>query len=280
MTLLIFKNGIQIWRYTASLILLTLVLQSCEKRKIEPIIDTFPMNQGSEWHYQRTLYVTVFESESSDLVEDVDTIQNSYKLWVAKDTVLNDTMYVTVFESFEKENVNYKSQEYYFLDEEGLKLYAMKGSSGAINLGKSAAEFNSVPAFSMDRFLDFLPPDQFSGLLYFIPPRFSLQLPLKEDSYWTCTQSNSSSAFRIDKKVSGTDLLKVGGTEFACFRVEWLYIDYFEDIDIHVTEWIASEGLIQRTKDFGRTKVVNLEGEYLYSAAIKEVLQLVDLNLN
>ncbi len=126
MTLLIIKIGIPLWRNTASLILLFLVLQSCEKKNIEPTIDSYPMNQGSEWHYQRTFYHMTYQSGSSDNVVDVDTFYNSYKIWVAKDTVLNDTMYVTVFESFEKENVNYKGQQFYYMDEEGLKLYATK----------------------------------------------------------------------------------------------------------------------------------------------------------
>ena len=56
-------------------------------------------------------------------------------------------MYVTVFESFEKENVNYKGQQFYYMDEEGLKLYATKGSTAPIVLGKSATELNSGSAF-------------------------------------------------------------------------------------------------------------------------------------
>ena len=262
------------------LLVVSLVLQSCEKRKIEPIIETFPMNQGSEWHYQRTFINAVFESDSTDMVADVDTFQNFYKIWVVQDTVLNDTMYVTQFESSEIGGLHQKWQQYYFQDEEGLKLYGYFQNPGPITFGKSVAGFNKGPESTLEGFLEFLLPDQFSGWIFMNPPRLSLQLPLKEDSYWNYYQSNSSPNSRIDKKVTGSELIKVGGTEFACFRVELLYFDYLEDLDIHVTEWIAAEGLIKRIVKIGRISVVNLEGEYLYTAESKEVLELVDLYLN
>jgi hypothetical protein len=123
-------------------------------------------------------------------------------------------MYVTLFESSAKESANQKWQQYYFQDKEGLKLYAYYQNPGPIIFGKSAAGFYNGPEFSMEGFLEFLPPD------------------------------------------------------------------HFNDIDIHITEWIAREGLIQRIVEIGRAKVVNLDGEYLYSAESKEVLQLVDLYLN
>jgi len=277
----IFKNGVQISRKTVSVFLFFFILHACEKRNIKPLIETFPMTQGSEWHYQRTLLMTVFESDNSDVVVDVDTIQNYYKIWVAKDTVLNDTMYVTRFESSDEESVNQKWQQYYFQDAEGLKLYAYSWSPGPVSFKKSATWPYSGFGLSMTGSLEYLPLGPLDDeIFYLVPPTLSLQLPLEEDSYWTYDRRYSNPDSRIDKKVVGTELLKVGGKEFTCYRVEWLYFNVLEGIDIQINEWIAEEGLIKRIIKYGRKDVTNIDWEYMYNAESEDILQLVDLSLN
>lgn len=266
-------------RYSVLVILLSLALQSCEKKKTELSIDSYPMNQGSEWHYQRTMFLTKYASNYSDKVVDVDTFHQAYRIRVTKDTVLNDTMYTTSFEIVDKENHNYKGQQYYYMDKEGLKLYATGGSSGPIIIGKSATDVDSNPLFSMGSFPEYLPSVQNNNLMYSIPPRLSLQFPLTEDSYWTCIQGNSSRNWRIDKKVAGRELLQVGNRKFSCFRVEWLYFDYVKDSDINVTDWIAKEGLVQRIVEVLRLDSDSLDLQYLIDFETREVIQLVDLNL-
>lgn len=108
----------------------------------------------------------------------------------------------------------------------------------------------------------------------------NIQLPLTYDSYWTYRQSNSSPGWQIDKKVTGTDLIRIRGYEFSCFRVEWIYFNFPLDADIRVTEWIAEEGLVRRIIEIGRTDFINLDGEHMYNARATDILLLIDLDLN
>jgi hypothetical protein len=282
MTVFTFKNRIRNWPYPfpAMLFSLCLVLNACAKNRIEPEVETFPMAEGSEWHYQQTFYQTIFESDSTEVVVDMDTIQNIYRIWVSKDTVLNDTMQVTLFESSEEGSENWIWRQYYYLDDEGLRLYAYYHNTGPISFRKSTATFNNHPAIQREWTMGIGLPDPGDGMIFMNPPTLNLQLPLTEDSYWTYLQSNSSPDSRIDKEVTGTGLIKAAGTEFACFRVDWIYLNNFPELEIQVTDWIAEAGLIKRIVTSGRTDVYNIDGEYLYNGQITEVLQLVDLDLN
>ncbi len=77
----------------------------------------------------------------------------------------------------------------------------------------------------------------------------------------------------------GRDVLKIGGTEYSCFRVEWLYFNFVDNADIHATEWIAEEGLIQRIVEVSRQDLISPDGTFLSNVESKEVLQLVDIHL-
>ena len=273
-------GGIRIRLYVHAIIFLSLLsgFNSCETWKIDPVVEKWPMTTGSEWHYQQTYYLFKFASDSSDVITDSDTIQNLYKLWVLKDTVLNDTLALTVFELAEEDSLTWMWRQYYLLDEEGLKLYAYLPNPGPFSFRKSKAVFNNHFPLLTEQGPEtklLYPGDK---LIYLDPPRLSIQLPLKEDSYWTC-QEKAPYQFRIDKKVTGTDLIQAGGNEYACFRVDWVYFDYIVDTDILVTEWIAEEGLIKRVVKIPRTDITDINGEDIYSGQFAEVLQLVDVNI-
>ena len=115
-------------------------------------------------------------------------------------------------------------------------------------------------------------------MIYLSPPRLSIMLPLKEGSYWTYATGTSSDS-RIEKEVTGVELIKQSGKEYACFRVEWEYYNYL-NVDVKITDWVAKEGLIKRLVKFDRINFVNMYGEYLYTGESTEVLQLTDFSLN
>ena len=259
-------------------LLLFLILNSCEETIIDPVVDTFPMSLGSEWHYQRTLYLYIFESDSSEVVVDVDTFLNNYRIWVSKDTVLNDTMNVTLFESCDEDTNDWIWRQYYYLDEEGLKLYAYSNNPGPISFKKSTATFYTNAGGIMSLDSAFEPPYPNDGLIYSYSRWLNLLLPLKKDSYWTYLQGNSPDS-RIDKEVIGVELIKTGGMEFACYRVEWIYHNFY-DFEIQITEWIAEEGLIKRTIQLDRVRSHTIDEEFLHTGQSIEVLQLSDYTLN
>ena len=73
-----------------------------EEYNLTPNVDRYPMTIGTNWTYDRQVIVNKYESETSNNIIDIDTMNFTVKVWIDKDTVLNDTMNVKAFKSISK----------------------------------------------------------------------------------------------------------------------------------------------------------------------------------
>jgi hypothetical protein len=253
-----------------ALILLTFIAMiSCDDKDKDININSYPMNIGTEWIYDRQLIVKKYESETSDKIIDIDTINFTDKVWIDKDTVLNDTMNVKVFRSRENNN-NWTSNEYKFIDNEGLKNYAYSNSE-AINVyakGKVYLKFsNGLGKVASE------------GIIFIIKPTLDIKLPLDRNSSWTFMKSSDIQELQIDKNVIGTERVNLIGQNFDCFKIEWVYLNEPALEDIKVTDWISEKGLIKRIRNYGRTIISDEDGEPLYFGQLIETMTIKSITI-
>lgn len=258
---------------------------SCDHWRVHPVVENFPTTQGTEWHYQRTVYIAKYESDNSDRIVDMDTLKFEFRIRVTKDTVLNDTMYVTLFESTGTDTSSWTGRQFYFIDEEGLKLYAYT-SSAPLTFKKSSKVSSLIPGIPFEWSpheawnLPTYDPVNDPYLLYEKPPVLCIQLPLTEKSYWTNRKNNNSNGVWIDMQVTGKEIVRAGIRNFACFRVEFIYRQFIVDPEPKVTDWIAQEGFIKRVVMLDHVNVTDPDTDVVYTAQFTEVIELIDLSLN
>lgn len=164
---------------------------SCDdkEKNIVPTVNNYPMNIGTEWVYDRQMLMKKYESETSNEVIGIDTMNFIVKVWIEKDTVLKDTMAVRVFKSQDIYD-NWTSYQYKFFDIEGLKTYAYSG--GAIAFAKKSSYLKSSIGF------DELTSDE---IFFETKPTLDVKLPLDRNSSWTYRHSSDTRALQIDKTV-------------------------------------------------------------------------------
>ncbi|MBN2396219.1 MAG: hypothetical protein JXC36_07145 [Candidatus Atribacteria bacterium] len=148
-----------------------------------PNIDTYPMAVGTEWTYDRQVIIKKFESETSNNIVDNDTANFTVKVWIEKDTVLNDTMSVKVFKSRENDN-NWTSNQFKYLDNDGLRNYAYSNSGGANVFAKKSSSIKYV------LFADIYNNSgnaiiTSDDIIFEDKPTLDIQLPLGDNSSWT-----------------------------------------------------------------------------------------------
>lgn len=258
------------------ILILIFVIISCKKNdnKLTLIINSYPMNIGTEWTYDRQIIVKKYDSSSFYKAEKIDTINFITKISIVKDTILNDTMNVTVFKSRE-ENNNWTSNHYYYIDNNGLRNYAYM-NAGAIVFPKKSAH----PNFSnLEMIVDKIKLT--NGELFIeTPPTLNIIFPLENNTSWTYREPSESDILQIDKKVVGSENLVLFEQTFECLKVEYTYLNNPNYDKINMTEWISNEGLIKRLTTIDSTTVTNEIGEPLYTAQINESLILKELNIN
>ena len=200
------------------------------------------MEPGTEWTYVNELMTYLYSDDRYAEVVDSDTFRHEYRVWVHGDTILRDTMQVTIFK-FRMDSGIYTDAGYYFQDGDGFKNYAYSGASTGIFTKKGSLP---LPFFGSFKALSGPPPGEYDRIIYQDPPTLNVLLPLNEDSYWTFRQAEESTNLQIDKEVVGTKVLSVGGISMPCYQVNWHYICKPWPDDISVTEWISEAGLVRR----------------------------------
>ncbi|MEJ2595133.1 MAG: hypothetical protein P8100_08435 [bacterium] len=252
-------------------------ITSCQKNTAEPdlVINSYPIAAGNEWVYDRQVVIDKQDSLANHKKTDPDTLHFIITVWIEKDTVLNDTMPVTIFKQ-RVDDDNRVSIEYNFLDNEGLKNYAYANAGGNFfpkQYGISYFMISHLPIENMA-----LKDDE---IFYETPPTLKIKFPLKNKLEWNMREPSPDSpgSFRIDKEVIGMEMLGLGGRKFECLKVQWdiTYPPLTHQTDI--TDWIAKEGLVKRLTITDTAAVTNELGEILYYARLTETLTLKDVNI-
>ncbi len=257
-------------RQKALIFLVLTAMLSCDDKEKDIVlnISSYPMNIGTEWQYYRQLIINKYESETSNKIIDIDTINFTYKVWIEKDTVLNDTMNVKVFKAQEIDD-NWTSNHYKFLDKDGLKNYAYS-NTGANVFAKKSSYLKSSIDFSE------LTSDE---LIFEAKPTLDVKLPLDGNSSWTYRHSTDTRSLQIDKKVIGIESVKLIGQNFDCFKIDWKYLNDPGYEGIKITDWISEKGLIKRLTIQDRVTFTNESGEPLYYGQFIETLTIKSINI-
>lgn len=256
-----------------TLILLILIVAiSCDENDISQKITSYPMAVGSEWIYDRQLVIVTYKSETSDSIIGIDTMKFTNRIWIEKDTFLNKKK-VTVFKS-EETGFDEISTTYKYLDAEGLKTYAYSFDGAMLFISKK-----EVPArLSHSLFIN----DQFKNrvhsngeIIVEHKPTLDIKLPLKQNSTWTYRYPSEINDLQIDKKVIGAEKLNLIGHNFACFKVQWIYLN--KPYLISIKDWISKEGLIKREIIYDRETSANQNGEPIGLFQTTEYLTIKNL---
>ncbi len=262
-------------KYLLILILMFAII-SCKKNDdiLTIIISSYPMNIGTEWTYDRQIIVKKYDSTYFAKTEEIDTITFKTKISIVEDTILNDTMNVSVFKS-QEDNSDWTSNHYYYIDNDGLRNYAYM-NAGAIVFPKKSPyqQFSNLEIHVDNKSLT-------NGELFFeTPPTLNIKFPLEINTSWTYREPSESNNLQIDKEVVGSENLILFEQEFECLKVKYFYMNNPSFDGVNMTEWISNEGLIKRLTTIDSATVTNEIGEPLYTAQITELLTLKELNIN
>jgi hypothetical protein len=267
------------FRLRSILILLYLgAVISCDKKEdmLTPDISSLPMTIGSQWTYDRQVIISRFDSETSDNTIGIDTMNFTVKVWIDKDTILNDTMDVKTFKL--SENNNFVSTQYKFIDSQGLKTYAYSNAGGVVAFLKKSGylaspvglDFSSTAGNAMS---------ESDNIIFEDKPTLDIIMPLDIGSSWTYRQPSESRTLQIDKGVIGTETIHLFGQSFACYKVEWNYLYDLNYSGIKIIDWISESGLVKRQIVTKRVTFKNESGEILYFGKVTETITLNELNI-
>jgi hypothetical protein len=256
------------------------ILLGCDNKSgnVAPTVEDYPMTVGSEWIYNRLIIMKYFESKTSDKVTEIDSINFTVKVWIDKDTVLNDTLPVKVFRSQESDEGSV-STLFLNMDKEGLKTYAYSNPMGATAFAKKGTTIKPdfVPYLNMATEGKARAK---SDIVFEDKPALNIKMPLTLGSSWTYRYPTETIPLQIVKKVTGTETINIAGENFSCFKIqfEYLYSPAFEGISL--TDWISNKGLIKRKTVHKRVTLTYRDGEPSDSnVQLIEILTLKDLKL-
>jgi hypothetical protein len=242
----------------------------------DPIL-SYPMEVGTEWVYSREFIINYYESEASDRITGWDSSRQEIRVWIEKDTVLQDTIQLLQFISLDPVSLE-NSKEYYRVEKQGLTKYAYENPGMIVFAKKSstvpAAFFNAVLSNILSM------PDAAGADLYFYStPRLSLKLPLERNSKWAYLNPSGPGSAQIDKEVTGTSRVKIPGGSFDCFRITYTYTNVSpEFVQATRNDWVSKEGLIKRQIRTEKIPLASGIGNTVYCSII-ETLMLTEFNL-
>lgn len=252
---------------------------SCDKKEDNdlPKVDAYPTSVGTEWTYDRQVIIKKYESEVSDEIIDIDTLVFTVKVWIERDTVLNDTINVKVFKSREND-YSWTSDQYKYLDNKGLRNYAYSNAGGANVFAKKNSSLQSAIDFNnyMSLKNGILSSDE---IIFEDKPTLEIKFPLDLTSSWTYILPSETRLLQIDKEVIGTESLTLFGQTFSCFKVSWNYLNDPVYEGISLTEWISEKGLIKRLTIHDRVTFTNANGEPQFYGQFIETLTLKGLKI-
>jgi len=225
-------------RYLIFLLLGTFA--SCDKKNDNtPNVNSYPMTVGTQWTYNKQTIFIKYESETSDKVVSIDTTESVYKVWIDKDTIINNKTY-KVFKS-QQNGITWETDKLKFIDSEGLKFL----------FKQSKIDSELVP------YLEF-------------------KFPLKMNSKWTFNIEDTSK-WQISREVIGIETIHEINQNFNCYKVNHEYSTNPPLKNFKNTEWISEKGMIKKLYSSNRMTFTNQDGELLYFAEMTETTTLKEL---
>jgi hypothetical protein len=254
-------------------------LLGCEdkNREVFEKIQAYPVSLGNEWRYSSVSILNIYESSVSNKIIDADTVIRFTNVKIEKDTVLNDTMSVLQFSSRNDGKTTIRKQ-YYFVDSLGLKVYAYSNGGSHDFAKKDTKSIEKAELFSSAFPDPFLTSDiDFSVIEP--APRLNLKYPLELYSKWTYTLPFEPLNLQIDKEITGFERLIINNKSYFCYIVSWVYLDNIYYDGRKISDWISSEGLIQRRVTYRRSDLAFAEAETWTNCQLTETILLVESNL-
>jgi len=256
--------------------LLLAFIMGCDKKESSVmIINSYPTTIGSEWTYRSELIVSFYESEISDEITGVDTIVNILKIWVDKDTLLNDSIPLVVFKS-KNDQVDCYSVSYNQLTSDGFRnfAYANAGCS-PVNLKNATFNMGSLYFGVSSNLKEAL----YNQIFYREVPVLHYPYPLTINSSWTFLKDTYWGA-PILKHVTDFEPINAANKIFNCFKINWDYGDVSAFSSSEYIDWIAAEGLVKSEEISDRILLTNVEGEPSGYVKVHKIITLIDFNIN
>ncbi len=268
-------------KYWAILLGLLILLSACDDDKvstgfIKPAT-YYPMSIGSEWIYDREIILKKYESDTSNIIIDIDTLIFTDRVWIDKDTILNDTMNVKVFKSQEAGN-NWTSEQYMFLDNEGLKCYAYKNAGGPTVFLKNSIIKSKTISLPFNGFEPML-LKQTDSIILEPTPRLNIKLPLVLGSKWTYLYPNLHLNLQIDKEIIGFENIAINNNSFSCYKILWKYLNNPAFEGINIIDWVSYQGLIKRQIIYNRTVFTDEQGHPMGYVQNTETILIKEMKL-
>lgn len=240
-------------------LLAILLFSACDDENDDFQIDSYPMAVGNEWTYDRKMTFTNHESEKGDIARQMDTLRYSVRVWIEKDTIMDETMSVKKFKAHEQNSDTY-STEFLFEDYDGVKCYAYYPGGGLLAFVKNRPGIKLPPGIPFGGLLS-MPKSKTNELVYENPPTLNLKLPLTNSILWTYRLPSEDFSVQIDKRVIKAESIDVPAGTFECFKIRYEYSNHpsFEDVEVY--DWIAREGLIKRQISTDSMVFINQQGD-------------------
>lgn len=220
--------------------------------------DWYPLAVGNSWEYTRFYAFVNLQSDTTCPLPFPDTLFSTVRVQISKmDTLLDSIPVYELSKTIQDSFTSYTGLAYYNNLEDGLYFYAYYNS---INLpplhnstGKSLS-FKGKYFSSINEILEWLERMSFStsltsdSLIYYLPPRKSIQYPLQTGNQWT--YGIVGGHIRFDKKIISYELVTVPAGSFSCYKIQWLF-DLNDDgkweSDIEFFDYISSIGIVKRS---------------------------------
>lgn len=238
-------------------------LTACDTTQynLTPSVAGYPLRVGARWTYDRMVIIKKYESDSSSVVTDANTIHSEVNVWVEKDTVL-DKKTVKVFKSREGD-MEHPATWYVQNDKDGLKIMATQNPGLNVlahqklffQLKTSAGSFND-------------------SIIFEPTPILELKLPLQPDTRWTYKDSIATDSLLIEKAVAGNETLTLQGMKINCYKLEWIYSYHSLFKGYKITEWLSEKGLMKRNVFYDRITFTDENKKALYVGQYSETLTL------
>jgi hypothetical protein len=245
-----------------------ITLSGCSKdnETHNPVVNSYPMNVGSEWNYTRQIIIEKYASDTSNIIVDRDTIDMLLNVQIEKDTILNDTLHVKVFKTYDN-YANSITYEYKSLDQEGLKYHGNQYISLNNNPKKISGYY--IPSLKNN-----LSSSSAKDIFLEKQALLELKLPLFLNSTWVCRFPLTIYTPKITKTVIAAETINIAGHTMECFKIDWSYNNHPDYDGTKTTEWYSSNGLVKKQTAIDRIAFTNENGDIIYYGSFSETITL------
>ena len=243
--------------YLLLVILIVPSILTCTKNPVGVVqYNWYPLAVGNSWEYSRIQAFVNLESDTICPFPGPETLFSTASVQVIKkDTLLDSIPAFQLYKTIQDPSFSFTAVTYFNNLEDGLYFYAYNWPivipplqiSSAKSLYFKGRHFADPRELFLwleaGKFPSSLTPD---SLTYYLPPRKSIQYPLRVNSQWTYTQEGDP--WRTDKKIVGFGLLTTPAGNFNCYKIQWLYDlddDGEWDTDIEFFEFLSEIGIVK-----------------------------------